>query len=520
MGTLRQARIGLILAFAAAAVFVRSWRLTDTPLWYSDETDFIGLSAELGRGVPLTQAAHKALIFPFATNAIPHPPLYFWASGLLMRVFGKGVLAGRILSATAGLISTLLLYGAVRRLWGGLAASVAAGFFAFHLPSVHLLRWGMPYNLAMGFQIAAFWALARGQRGRQRDWWNAAAVALAGGAAVSAFFGLAALGFVSLLAAVRLRSRPWILLAALAAGWAPIAAFMAVGTVQRGPAFWRDFASLMARGAGAGSLADSLRALGWQIGRLATRDGVYALGAAGLVWAALRSKGRRWAPACFAVVALPVLLKRGRDPEIKYDETEFLFLLYAGAGAAWAMARRSLCRARRRRLARRGPALRRIDLGAWALALLAIAPLAAMRVCQVSTRLPSRYEQFGSVLSPADADRVAEWINARVTNDDLIIAPDRMYFMLHGRIASLYQSVAYVAGWTTWHKGIERWRFRYPCDFRQARFIIVDRTDRALVLTPANPNMELVAAALNSPDWRVALSVGEYVVFERAEAVR
>ncbi|MCX7015232.1 MAG: hypothetical protein NTW86_22205, partial [Candidatus Sumerlaeota bacterium] len=99
MSRLRIAQIWIIALLALAAVFVRFWRLVDTPLWYTDETEYIGLSARLGQGVPLRQAAHMALAFPFGTNAVPHPPLYFYVDGWMMRIFGEGVLAGRILSA-------------------------------------------------------------------------------------------------------------------------------------------------------------------------------------------------------------------------------------------------------------------------------------------------------------------------------------------------------------------------------------------------------------------------------------
>jgi 4-amino-4-deoxy-L-arabinose transferase-like glycosyltransferase len=503
----------LLLAFGVAALFVRFWRLGETPLWYSDECDFIGLAAELGDGVALSQARHKALIFPFATNAMPHPPLYFYASGALIHVFGKTVLCGRALSAVLGVLGTVLLYGAVRTLWGRLAALTAAGLFAFHLPSVLLQRWGMPYNLAMAFLIAAFWAMARGGRGARRDLWNAAAVVLGGGAAVSSFFGLAAAGMVWLIGAWRLRRRPWLLAGALALACVPFAGFLAVGHLARGASFWSDFIGLGARASGGGGVLDSAGGLAFQLGRLATRDAAYALGAAGLVWIALRDRGRRWTTLFFLAAALPVLLKRGLDPQFKYDSVNFLFLLYAGAGAAVAHVRRGLHRLTRRRADWRPGDHRRIEAIAIASAILVFAALAGFRIQQVCDRLPSRFEKIGSVLSPADALRLADWINERADDEDLIVAPDRVHFLLRGRITSLYQATAYTYGSTTWHENIEPERFAYPCDVRQARFVILDNTD-ALVLSPANPNMDRMFAELNSDRWRPTCEIGEYQILE------
>ncbi|MCX7015715.1 MAG: hypothetical protein NTW86_24710, partial [Candidatus Sumerlaeota bacterium] len=418
-----------------------------------------------------------------------------------------------------GLISTALLYGAVRRLWGGFAAAVAAGLFSFHLPSVHFLRWGMPYDLCMAFDVAAFWALARGQRGRRREAWDATAVVLAGLGAATAFFGVATLAVASAVAALRMRQRKVRLCVALALGWAPILAFFALATAIRGQAFWIDFASLFARGSG-GQIGAAVSALALQMLGLLARDGVYVLGVIGLIWTAWRSKGRRWVAAYGMAALIPVLVKRGMDPQIKYDEVMFLFVLYAAGGAAAAALRNKL-----RHLSLHGPRpnpalARHLEILFWCGALGTLAMLAAARTRQVCTRIPSNYEKVGSVLSPADANKMAQWVNERVKGDDLVIAGDRVYWMLRGRVANLYQSVAYVSGSTTWHERIEPWRWRFPCDYRQARFIILDHTDRAIVLSPANPHMDLLAAELDSPRFRMVMDIGEYWVFERTNLAR
>jgi hypothetical protein len=151
----------------------------------------------------------------------------------------------------------------------------------------------------------------------------------------------------------------------------------------------------------------------------------------------------------------------------------------------------------------------------WGGAIAILIMLAATRICQVATRLPSEYEAVGSVLSAGDARAAADWINDRTSAEDLVISPERIDFLMDCRAASFYQSIAYVAGSTTWHHDIEPWRFAFPCDFRQAKFIVLDHTDRMLVLSPANPNMELAIAELNSVRWRQAAEIGEYWIFER-----
>ncbi len=510
---LRSRTIAILAAaiLSLCAVATRCWRLERNPLWYTDEADFIGFSAQLGAGFPLAEARHKALIFPLATNALPHPPLFFWLHGQAIRLMGRGILAGRALSALTALVSTALLYFAVRRLWGQLAAALAAGLFCFHWPSVFFLRWGMPYNVAMGWEIAAFWALARGTRGVAKEFWNTLGAGFAGAAAASAFFAIPFAAFAAGLAIWRLRRKPlaWLAIAALAA--LPLGGFMAIGWAARGEAFWRDFQGLAMRGSGgAEGIREAFAALAMQIRLMATRDGVYIAGLAGLAWTAWQGKRRRWTVLAFLLLAAPPLLKRGRDIEIKYDAPMYLFWLHAGAGALAAQGRRAWLRR-----AKTVQGRRRLHAAAWLAACGLLAGMAGIRLHEVATRLPSRYEAVGSVLDIDDAYALAAWINARTDDSDLIVAPDRVHFLIRGRVTSIYQSVAYVCGSTTWHENIEPWRFAFPCDYRQARFIVIDHTDRAIVIHPANPNMNFLADELNSGRWAVALELGEYWALER-----
>ena len=64
-------------------------------------------------------------------------------------------------------------------------------------------------------------------------------------------------------------------------------------------------------------------------------------------------------------------------------------------------------------------------------------------------------------------------------------------------------------------RDIEPDRFAFPCDFRNTKFVVLDQTDRILVLAPANPNMDLAIAELNSGRWRQAAEIGEYWILEQ-----
>lgn len=507
----------LVLVFLLSAAFVRLWNLYDNPRWYTDETNYIILTRNIGLTYSLTDAPHKALLFPFATDAVPHPPLYFMLNGLLMRFMDAGILSGRMISALCGLVCAYLLFRATRRLFGPFAAWVAAGLFAFHYPSVFFLRWGMPYNLSMAFSIVGFWAMAEMQRQPRRIKWPALALIAAGLSATSSFFGLPILIFVSTCLLFRMRRKPLVLASIALVGWLPLVAFLALGFETRGASFVHDFLALGARASGGGSIESSISAFFVQLGRLliGTRlrppdyqiwpiDPVYIAGSVGLIWIAIQAKGRRWIALYFAFAAFPILLKRGSDPEIKYDEVMFLFLLYLGAGALAAVLKHRF--GHKRQIAK---------AVVIAFSATAIAILGGLRVWQTVTHLPSRYEFVGSVNSASDAHQLAAWINERVNEDSLIIAPERVDFLLRGRVTNLYQSVAYTTGSTQWHENIEPWRWAFPADFHQAQFIILDFTDRAIVLQPNNRNMDVLAASLFSPEWRMVAEIGEYYVYQK-----
>lgn len=512
----------ILVALLAVAGFVRLWNLETNPLWYTDETNYIILARNIGQTISLANAPHKALLFPFATDAVPHPPLYFVLNGLLMRAMGDGVLTGRMLSAVAGLLSMGLLFRGTLRLFGLKAAAIAALLFAFHYPSVFFLRWGMPYNLAMFFVIGSFWAMAESQRRKNSTRWQTLALLLCGLGSLSAFFALPILCFLTLLMAWRGRRRPLSLIGSLMAGWLPFAVFVAYGVLQRGGNFWGDFMALGARASGSAGFLGGLDELGMQLARLLTGsrlrqigptgefefwsvDPAYPVGIVGLIWIFWRARSRRWIVLFFFFAALPVMLKRAGDPEIKYDEVMFLFLIHLGAGVAVSASSRTL-----HRLSRKRKLLAQTPMGA---AVVMIAVLAGLRLWQIATHLPSRFETYGSVRNNEDAIELARQVNARVSEDDLVIAPERIDFLLKGKVANVYQAVAFVHGYTTWHLNIEPSRWAFQPDYRKARMIILDATDVALVLQPNNPNMPQLAEELNSARWRLH-ETGEYLIFE------
>ena len=142
----------LLAVIMVVAVFMRGYRLADLPYgsWY-DEAES-GLEAvEILNGRPFSPMAK----FTF------NPSFYFYALALSFKLFGVSILSIRLVVATAGVLSCLLLYLLVKRLWGWRTAFVAAMLLAVMSWHVTFSRLGMQNITAPLFAIVTLYFLVR-----------------------------------------------------------------------------------------------------------------------------------------------------------------------------------------------------------------------------------------------------------------------------------------------------------------------------------------------------------------------
>lgn len=108
-------------------------------------------------------------------------PLYPYAVALLYRLTGVREAVGRLVSAFCAVGAMLLLYGAVRMLWGDWAATVAAAFYALSPLTIFYTRAFLPEPLMLLLEaLAVNRLIAWCQTDSRRDWaWLLLAATLA-----------------------------------------------------------------------------------------------------------------------------------------------------------------------------------------------------------------------------------------------------------------------------------------------------------------------------------------------------
>ena len=143
--------------------------------------------------------------------SVDKPPVALWIEALSARVFGYGTWSLLLPSALAGAASVAVLWSAIRRWFGPVAASVAALALAVSPINVAVNRLNLPEPFMILFLVGAVWAVGRALDDDERSWrWLVLAGALVGLAfntkMLAAFVPVPALGLAVLIGT---RGRWW-----------------------------------------------------------------------------------------------------------------------------------------------------------------------------------------------------------------------------------------------------------------------------------------------------------------------
>jgi hypothetical protein len=500
----RELRILLLLALLALAAFLRLYHLGINPLWYTDESNYVSPAWFLAHG----QARYGAILHPYATEILAQPFLFFFLNGWVLRLTQPDIFHARLLSALLAIVAILPLYLIGTNLSSPRLGILAALFFTIHHYSILFTRWGMPYNLSMFFNILALLGMVLYLKD-QKTWTLYGAALFAGLSSISSFFGLVTVFFVIGFA---LYKRPQALWAVIALAVIPFLIFLVWGVSGRGSAFLKDFFALFVQlKSPRHGLTGAADVFARAILNMVSHDFVFLFGVIGLFW---WGKAGRLVLAYWLVLILLVLKKQGLDPSLKYNATTHMFCLYFGLAFFVLRCNELLGNA----LARWLEGMNRtmpVSPHLLAAFLVAIPIIAATgrSVREVATTIHSEYEAVGSVKNISDALALAQVLNPQLKPEDFIVAPERIYWLFHCRTASLYQTVARSVGGTTWHWNLTPERFAFDCSYSKAKFIILDHTDRTIILHPANPNMDLIPRILSEENWKRVHQIGEYQVY-------
>lgn len=121
--------------------FVRLYQLNENPGWYVDE----GSNLELGWNLIHGQTRYFAVEW----NFIPHLPFYYLLIGFFSLIFGKTILAVRLLSVVCSLATLIIIYFLGKEIHSKKAGILSAAFFVFSPWIVIDNRMGLVANFLM-----------------------------------------------------------------------------------------------------------------------------------------------------------------------------------------------------------------------------------------------------------------------------------------------------------------------------------------------------------------------------------
>ncbi|OYT54782.1 MAG: hypothetical protein B6U72_01565 [Candidatus Altiarchaeales archaeon ex4484_2] len=164
MGDGSESRRGLMLLLAVLLVSIlfRFPNLELMPFWMWDEGVNMNISWNLSEG----RMQWFTLTYPF----IPHPPLFFIVSALLLKLSGNYLVYMRLLTALYGVWTTFMLYLLGKEAFDSRTGLVAALLFAVYPWAVYFNRMAYANNQLMFLYILSMYLLLRFHKTGGEKW--------------------------------------------------------------------------------------------------------------------------------------------------------------------------------------------------------------------------------------------------------------------------------------------------------------------------------------------------------------
>lgn len=333
--TLRQcvtARRVIVLLIVIASCFVHYWRLSVTPRWYGDECNHALWARNISNGdwtiggQPNTNFRDG---FSYAFHLLCN--VSFW-------IFGKGLLAVRVVTATSAVLCTLLLYWTLKELGFSYGAFLGAMAWNAHTLSINFSRWGFSHGVAGTLILASLFLLIKHSNCKKRSYLYGAAFS-AGSAVTMTYWTVPILPVMAVVLLYRHGRRGLLPMGVLVL---PMACLVILAVAIWGFDDVRQDILRLASGSHMDAAAQSGRTLGYLLNHvfrsyinLLSVDIYVALGAIGILL--LR---RRWqillaVAMLLSLSILPVLSAGEILSTFFYRAMTFCPILFVGFGAIW-----------------------------------------------------------------------------------------------------------------------------------------------------------------------------------------
>lgn len=146
------------------------------------------------------------------------------------------------------------------------------------------------------------------------------------------------------------------------------------------------------------------------------------------------------------------------------------------------------------------------------IALLTFIFMGAKDTYWVMTRIPTAFDGIGAIQDYDDTRDIVDFINLNTDKDkDVVIAPELISWLIDCKTVNLYQVLLSLGYETLWHNKIPDSRWAFKIDYKEAKFLILDYTNRSFTLFQENMNKLL--DIFNEEKWKLILQQGEYFVY-------
>ncbi len=487
-------------------IFTRLYNLSINPRWYLDEAYFVNMEYNMAYG----DVRQGAIKYPFGLESTPHLPLYYYISGFLMRFFNnRDIFYPRFISflCTIGIIFPLLMIG--KLLFNEKVALLGLAIFALHKFPLIFNRWGVAYNAGMFFNVWTLYALVSFLKFRKAGSLIAAAI-FAGLFSVSSFYGVVTLLFVILFVLfVSRRSLIYVLPIAIA----PFLLFSVWMMVNTQGQFLKDFIRLFFAVAGSGEKETVFEQVGTFIKSallFPSYDLVYFLSIVGFFFL----KGQQNIISLFILpLGLIIIKKQGFDTRTSYNSVLYLPMLHLSMASLLFILYDRVKIGTLRLLENKPESFKKIIVTVvLIIALLPFSFLVIRDIIWVSTRIPTTFDGIGAVQNYDDTMSVVNFVNFNTdSNKDMVIAPELISWLIDCETVNLYQMVLSLGYETKWHAKIPETRWAYKVDYKRAKYLIINYTNRGFTLQ--QENMDKILEIFKEEDWKLILQQGEYSIF-------
>jgi 4-amino-4-deoxy-L-arabinose transferase-like glycosyltransferase len=492
--------IALILILAA---YLRLVNVAVNPGWYTDEGTHLDIAQHLLQGEVQYLAVNQSWLL------FSRLPLFEWLLSGVALLGGVSVWTLRTLTGSLGVITVSVLYAAVRHMTrDGWLALGAAFVLAIYPPAVLYSRLGFSYNLLAPLVLLALWGLVEYRGARSRRWLALAAFSIGLGAISDLWMLIMLVPFTVIVLWRNWRDALWSVTLALL----PCGLYAAIMLLTVPHAFVFDLRFVLSR-LNQLSLAQQAATLWQNITTLTAQDGWLMAGTLGLML--LRPPRLRWIALAFFSIPLVLL---GRTTALFSLSFYYLIPLLplVALGVASLIRWGAVWLARWMNPAAGMAKSAKVDWMEWgvigAVSVVLLISTAGL-VPQVRDGFHTDIDEF--LLDPKAAASAAEFVNRRVSADDLVIASPTLAWLLSARAADMQMPIAY-RGVATPHLpsniAPERWAFDPSVE--RARYVLVDNLWRNWAV----PNVPGVAEMLREIEaWPLAWRSGEIAIYQNPE---